>query len=229
MLSYQNIHNVNKAQRRLKNGYRWHAGKETEASDRLLMFTLGVQAERDSQANFDAVMQVARDSGQQLVIIRDHKIQLAGSVDGSAQRACERLFTRDWLKGFNQWVDSLKWPTSPVIESSGRGEYLGFQHYRHCLALSEHVGVYDVDTGKKLTNRREIIQRYWDLGFAAWRGRPVSIAQLKWSGTREELEELSELADRYWHRGVRGETEVGKRIVSSFRSINRYAAWPGAW
>lgn len=228
MLEYRAIHQINAAQRRLKRGSHWRSDQHTEDTDRLLMFTLGPQAQRDSQANLDAIMTVARDFRMDLVVARDERIQLAGSGSG-AEASANALFSRAWLTEFNDWVDSARFPTRPMIEHSGHGQYAGFDHWRHCFVLPEQVGVYDVATGQRLTNRRDIIQRYWDLGFAAWRGRPASIAKLRWSGTRDELKELSEIADRYWTRGLRRETEVSKRLVSAFRSINRYAAWPGAW
>jgi hypothetical protein len=78
-----------------------------------------------------------------------------------------------------------------------------------------------------MTRREDIIRAFWSLGFATWRGRPYSIARLRWSGEREELEELTSLAGRYWRN--RSRSDVAKKIVSAHRSINRYAAWPGAW
>jgi hypothetical protein len=87
--------------------------------------------------------------------------------------------------------------------------------------------VYDVTTGQRMTRRETIIRAFWDLGFATWRGRPYSVARLRWSGERAELEELTALAGRYWPNQYR--SDVAKKIVSAHRSINRYAAWPGAW
>lgn len=227
MIQYQTIYEMLKAQRRLKKGYRWRSDDHTAESDRLLTFTLGPQAQRDSQGNLQALLAAARDHGMSLVILRDHKMQVAGT--GDAESVINQVFDRDWLRGFNEWMDSVKYPTGAMLEDSGRGQWGGFRTYRHCFCLGEHQGVYEVATGRRITNRREIIERYWNLGFAAWRGRPATIAELRWSGTREELTELTELADRYWHRGRHGDTEVSKKIVSAYRSINRYAAWPGAW
>jgi hypothetical protein len=102
-----------------------------------------------------------------------------------------------------------------------------FYTYRASLCLREHQGVYDVATGRRLTNRREIIERMWRLGFAAQRGRPLSIARTRWTGNREELTEVADLAERHWNR--RNTSDVAKKLVSAWRSINRYAAWPGSW
>ena len=229
MIQYQTIYEMLKSQRRLKKGYRWRSDSHTSESDQLVTFTLGPQAQRDSESNLQELLSVARDYDMSTVILRDHKIQIAGAGTGRALAVVDRVFSRDWLRGFNEWMDTTKWSVGAIQEDSGRGEWGGFRTYRHCFCLPAQQGVYDVATGRRLTNRQEIIERYWDLGFAAWRGRPATIAELRWSGTRSELEELSELADRYWHRGIHRDTEVSRRIVSSFRSINRYAAWPGAW
>jgi hypothetical protein len=35
------------------------------------------------------------------------------------------------------------------------------------------------------------------------------------------------LAERHWNR--RNTSDVAKKLVSAWRSINRYAAWPGSW
>jgi hypothetical protein len=113
------------------------------------------------------------------------------------------------------------------MEATDRGSMTGFYSYRACLCLKEHEGVYDVQSGRRLTNRRDIIERMWALGFAANRGRPLAFAKLRWTGSREELELITELADRYWNR--RYESEAAKKMVSAYTSINRYAAWPGAW
>ena len=93
--------------------------------------------------------------------------------------------------------------------------------------MQEHQGIYDVATGRRLTNRREIIERMWALGFAAQRGRPLLIARVRWTGNRQELEHVTQLAQQYWDR--RHQSDMAKKMVSAFRSINRYAAWPGAW
>jgi hypothetical protein len=67
----------------------------------------------------------------------------------------------------------------------------------------------------------------WALGFAAHRGRPLSIAKIRWTGSRQELELATQLAEQHWDR--RRTSDVARKLCSVFTSINRYAAWPGAW
>ena len=229
MLNYQIIYDINRVNSRLKRGYSLWYGDHSRDADTLLSFTWGDRAREESEANRTLCLQVARELSMDLVIIKPNIIQLAGSAgSGGSELAGNRLFGAAWRKQYAQWLDSSYGPV-PVIQNTQEGEVVEFASHRRCMCLEEHQGVYDVATGVRLTNRKHIIERIWSLGFATQRGRPPSIARLKYTGTRNDLEEITQLADRYWTRGRRGETEVAKKIVSAYRSINRYAAWPGAW
>jgi hypothetical protein len=231
MMEYRVINEVNDARGRIKhNRYNsvWKGNdRNTLDSDQLIEFTFGSQAERDSRSNFDLVLSVARQYGQSLVVFKPSQIQVAGASDQESNKAvAEALFPQAWLREYEKWVDTT-YPMGPRSDQSQQGRVCEFYTYRHSLCLREHQGVYDVATGRRLTNRREIIQRMWDLGFAAHRGRPLSIARIKWTGNREELTELADLADRHWNR--RNTSDAAKKLVSAWRSIARYAAWPGSW
>lgn len=225
MLNYKVIYQANKTARRLRrNRYGGYYGTEhNREGDTLALFTIEPVAQEESQANLERVMTVAREHGQRLVVFKTDQIQVAGQA--GSQRVARSLFPEAWLKDYRQWIDSDS--IRYITHSSRAGEHMNFHSWRHCLAWQGHQGVYDVDTGQRLTNRRDIIERMWDLGFAAQRGRPPSIASIRWTGEREELVELAELADRYWSRA--NHSEMAKKMVSAYRSINRYAAWPGAW
>lgn len=230
MLNYQIISEANKTQERLRrNGYgnRWQDSNHTREADTLSLFTLGPQAQQHSRANFDLVMSLAQQYRQDLLVIKPQQVQVAGVGDGSLNRDMARvLFPDTWLREYERWIDTTH-AISPRFDQSEQGAFLEFYTYRPALCLREQQGVYDVATGRRLTNRREIIERMWRLGFAAQRGRPLSIARIRWTGNREELTEVADLADRYWNR--RNTSEVAKKMVSAWRSINRYAAWPGSW
>jgi hypothetical protein len=231
MMEYRVINEVNDARGRLKhNRYNsvWHRDKDnTLDSDQLIEFTFGSQAERDSQSNHDWVMAKAREHDLDLVVFKPCQIQVAGFGDGSrCEDAARTLFPDPWLREYEKWVDTT-YPMGYRSDQSQQGQVSEFYTYRHSLCLREHQGVYDVATGRRLTNRREIIERMWRLGFAAHRGRPLSIARTRWTGNREELTEVADLAERHWNR--RNTSEAAKKLVSAWRSINRYAAWPGSW
>ena len=226
MLHYKAIYQANKLARRLKNNrYGGYYGKDhNRESDTLALFTIEPVAQQESLANLELIMTAARKHGHQLVVFKPDQIQVAGC--GSTQPVADWLFPGAWIEDYREWLDS-KNKMLPSIQASQAGEYMNFHSWRRCLAWTGHQGVYDVATGRRLTNRRDIIERMWALGFAAQRGRPLSIASIRWTGEREELVELVTLAERH---GPRYHTsEMARKMFSAYRSINRYAAWPGAW
>ena len=231
MLKYETIYEVNSTQERLRgNRYGdnyWRKETHNREADVLAMFTLEPEAQKESEHNFALVMATARHCQQDLVVFKPGQVQIAGTGDSSVnQDIANQLFPESWLREYEQWLDTT-YPLAPRVDHSGQGAFTEFYTYRPALCLREHQGVYDVATGRRLTNRREIIERMWRLGFAAQRGRPLSIARTHWTGNREELQEIADLADRHWNR--RNTSEAAKKLVSVWRSINRYSAWPGSW
>jgi len=197
----------------------------TRDGDRLTLFTLESQAQQDSLENLQKVISVARAYGQDLVVAKTNLIQVAGPGQRS-QEVADLIAPHEWRLDYQQWLDSNN-HTAPKFDASELGELCELRTWRPALIMREHQGVYDVATGKRLTARREIIERMWALGFAAQRGRPLAISKILWTGTKEELTHLTTLTEQYWDR--RHLSDMAKKIVSAFRSINRYAAWPGAW
>lgn len=226
MLKYQEIYDIQQVRRRLKRGRYggFYGHNHTADGDRLHEFTHAPAAVAASAHNLDFCLETARAHDQTLLVIKPYTIQTAGP--GRNGRVKDVLFTDEWRRVHGVWLDTTSL-VSAQIEATDRGIMVGFYSYRACLCLREHEGVYDVASGRKLTNRRNIIERMWDLGFAANRGRPLAFAKLRWTGTREDLELITELAEQHWSR--RHASEVSKKLVSAYTSINRYAAWPGAW
>ena len=230
MLRYERIHEVAKARRRLAPGrrdrYAWRQDGCNRENDQLTLFTFETAALADSEHNLDFLLATALAHDQQYVVLTDTKIQIVGN--GSVDRVANPMAPVEWRQDFGEWLDERCLTTPvPAVEHTTRGGVVTLQTWRHCFCLKEHQGVYEVATGRRMTNREQIGRAFWDLGFATWRGRPYSIARLQWNGEREELEELTALAGRYWRSVSR--TDVAKKIVSAHRSINRYAAWPGSW
>lgn len=228
MLKYEVIHIVNQARRRIEDKRRdryvgWQKGGATRDHDQLSLFTLESTAVEHSAHNLAWLLALCRAHNQKYVILKEMQIQTVGQ--NNAEIMASLITPENWMQQFREWVDSENQET--LTESSGHGEVVHFNTWRRCLTTREHQGVYEVTTGRRLTNRREIIERFWDMGFATWRGRPYSIARLRWAGNREELEEVTELYHRHYHR--RRTSDAAKKMVSAYCSINRYAAWPGAW
>ena len=231
MLAYQTICNVNRASERIRrdsyNSRYYNNDGNTLDGDEMTVFTFGKRASAESENNLQRCLTAARDYEQDLVIITENRIQVAGGTgSGRHELVAQALFPTAWLREYNNWLESTN-PVKPSFHDGCHGEFLDFYSWRRSLCLKEHQGVYDVATGQRLKNRRDIIERMWAMGFAARRGRPLTIAKPKWCGEREELEEITVLADRFWSR--RSHSEVAKKIVSTYTSINRYCAWPGAW
>jgi hypothetical protein len=225
MLKYQEIYQIQQVRRRLKRGLYggYYSHVHTADGDRLQEFTHGPQAVADSAANLALCLDAGRAMGPGLVVIKPYVIQLAGQ---ETQKVSQSLWPETWVREHSQWLDSHG-VNSPTQDMTTRGECSSFYTYRACLILPEHQGVYDAETGQRLTNRRATIERMWAMGFAANRGRFLQIAKTRWTGTREDLEHVTQLADQYWTR--QDSSEVAKKMCSAYRSINRYAAWPGAW
>lgn len=227
---HQKIYEANRIHRRLKrNSYGSWANdhKHTREGDQLTLFTLEPSAERASETVLESVLVTARAHDQNLVVITDSQIQIGQTGEGNGCRqAIKALFPTEWLEDNDQWVDATN-GVRPTFDQSRYGEFGQFYNYRPNLVLAKHRGVYDAATGQRLTNRQEIIKRMWGMGFAATRGRPLTFCKIRWAGEREHLQDVMELADRYWSQ--RRTSEVAKKICSAFTSINRYAAWPGAW
>lgn len=228
MIKYQEICEINRASERLRlNKYNWHwDDKHNRDSDMLCKFTLEPRAIQHSLDNLEYVLKVAKKHDQDLVVVKPVMIQVAGAGAHKNKSVARDLLPNKWLVEYGQWVDTSA-PLAVRVDHNGHGQVTEFWTHRPGMVLSRHQGVYDVATGQRLTNRQQIIQRIWALGFATARGRPPYVARTRWTGTREELEEITQLAARYCPRDKA--SVVATKIVSTFRTLNRHYAWPGSW
>ena len=231
MLQYQTIYAVNQANYRLAVGkrdrYGW-SGQNNREADTLTVFTLGQQANRESSENLDNLLKLGEKFQQSFVVFTDHKIQFLGAATTDVVSVSKNLYSDEWREEFEQWGDNKGISRlRPYAERSSQGAVTQLLTWKRCFALAKHQGVYSVKSGKKITNRREIIQNFWDFGFAALRGRPLTVATIASVGERSDLEQITELAQIYYHK--RGFSEAAKKMVTNFTSLNRVAAWPGAW
>lgn len=223
MLAYKNIYAVRDAEERLRRDYRWGAGHHTRDSDTLLMFTIGAKAEEDATNNLDFLLSLGQKHSATHLVLHGNKIQFL--ADHNSNSIEQDLLPTEWTRQYQEWLESKNLEFS--VQDSGQGFCHSFRPWRRAFATRKTHGIYDLSTGTRLTNRQEIIERIWDHGFAAWRGRPLSVANIRWSGSRSELEDLVQIADRYWSR--RHNSDMAKKMCSAYTAINRYCAWPGAW
>lgn len=223
MLQFERIHQVSQAQDRLRSNYYRHSSQHNRDSDALVVFTLAQEAEKDAQRNLEFCLDIGRKYRAEYLVLHDNKIQFAGRR--IEEGIMDALAPGPWRQDYMTWSDSRSIDVSS--DSSGQGECYSMRHWRRAFAMSHTRGIYEIGTGGRLKNRHDIIERFWALGYASWRGRPLSVASIRWSGTRDELETVTDLADRYWSR--RHVSDAAKKMVSAYTSLNRYAAWPGAW
>lgn len=230
MLKYHNIHAVNQANYRLADGRRNLYGMKPSShreQDQLTVFTLGKAAAADSAYNLDWLLKLARKYDQSYLIFVDRKIQMLGELYTHTDAILNSLQPQIWREEFEAWGERGLGRIRAYSERSGLGGLAQMMTYKRCWALTKDQGVYDVGNGKKITNRRDVIQGFWNFGFAALRGRPLTVAAIANVGERCELEEITNRAQHYYYK--RGFSEAARKIVTTFTSLNRVAAWPDAW
>jgi hypothetical protein len=231
MIQFRNIIAYMEARSRLRRNSYWGYNQNTRDSDRLLAFTTERDARLESVANREFIMNQARALGAGIAIIKPEIVQLAGMPERVAHRRAFGNGTFDELELYAQEHDKGSYwiPKETDSQVSDRGFHTTTLRAfgPGSWVTHEDQGFYDAITGEKITNRREQIERLWDLGFASRRGRPVHVAQERWSGSREELEMLAEMAEQVWDRYHT--SEMARKMVAAYRGINKYVAWPGSW
>jgi len=225
-LQYRTLHQYSAAQDKLKHNPWGRADEDADKSNRMLVWTVGPEATKESQHNFDHCMDLARWGGADYVVIHKNRLQFLGK--NLSDKLTTTVKDKAWTQSYLDWLDEYNYGKPNVYnEYSGLAHCLDFSIYRRCLALKEHTGIWQVASGQRLTNRQRIIETLWEHGFATWRGRPYSVAKIRWTGNRDDLIEATKLFDKYCGR-THG-SNVAKKLVAVFTSVNRYAAWPGAW
>jgi len=229
MIKYESIYAVNTAKMRLlddkRNRYHWMDGT-TRDTDRMTVFTLEQQAEQDSEHNLQFLLELGRKHHQSILVFTDIKIQLLGEYHSVP--VMDNLVTESWVKSFSSFNNYKNLNVSrPRREASNQGELVTLSMWKRCFTVPALQGVYDVESGGKIKDRRVVIQRMWDLGFAAQRGRPMTVANIHTVGERSELEDITAMAEHCRHRVEI--SAAAKKMVNNFTSLNKIAAWPGYW
>lgn len=230
MLDIKNIHAYNEAGERLRRRYyNWinSDGDEARRTDTLTEFTFRTHAFLDSSANLENLLELGRTSGVRMLVFKPKTVQFVADSD-SVTAAWYSVFSesqlRDWedLIGKNReyYATFATWR-----DNTDAGSASMITHYQAPFGVKEHAGVYDCATGERITNRREVIQRAWDLGFACKRGRPLTIARNRWSGSREDLVRAEEIYNEFRD----SQSEPARKLCSVYTSAARHYAWPGTW
>lgn len=232
-LEYRNLAEWGKLNRKLKDSNRkWYWSKpSTDEIEgwRLQMFTCDKAAKQESVNNLELLKAKAQEIESPVLIVKGNEISFVGTyfavaaTDLSSDQWCEQFEednTRKYYASRPYWCHQ-------VGESDLHEYSMSFFGNDNVFARAPQIGFYDIVEDRKVTDRREQIQKLWDLGFVARRGRPVSAANIRHSGTPSEVALASKLAQQLWHRKL--ESEVAKKACSIYTSINRYYCWPGSW
>ena len=218
MILYRDISDNLRARRVLK-ASRWNTDGIIQA--RMVEFTTSKTVVEHSQHNLEWLLASAQGGQVDVLVITPNRVQMLGE---STSLAMTRAFPATWQQEYREWneISANIFPRREVLET---GECSSLYLYRDCITEPKTAGVYEVSTGRRMTNRREIIDRIWSWGFPARRGRPLSVGQTRWSGTCEELRAAEELYHRYYLR--RDHSEVARKICQAYTTAVRDYAWPG--
>ena len=232
MLEIQNIHAYNDAGERLRRRYyNWITGDGAEArrTDTLTEFTFRTHALLDSSANLENLLELGRTAGVSLLVFKPRTVQFVAPAD-AVTAAWHTVFSESQL---HEWEQTLATRGNNVYystfatwcDNTNAGSASSVTHYLAPFAVKEHAGVYDCDTGDRITDRRAVIQRVWDLGFACKRGRPLTVARTAWSGSREDLVRAEEIYDEFRDN----HSDPARKLRAVYNTAARHYAWPGTW
>lgn len=234
MLKYENIAAWSRARSRLQHRYSYATSwsrndhDSQQDSDRLTLFATDLPSQRESQDNLDHLLHVANKTNAVGLILKPRLVQLFGYKDAIDLNS---IADQDWRDKWWTWWSDLNGSHSvPQWQQHEFAEcyVVELQTYGPGYFCRSHqVGVYQGQDGGKITARRQQIEFLWSQGLASRRGRPIHVASQRWSGSKQELTMLTQLASQ--HKSRARQSEVSAKLVSAFNSINRYVAWPGAW
>jgi len=222
VIQYQEIYQYTVADRHLRQ-HSWHKDRDDQERHKLVKFTTSQSAVEHSECNRDWLLDCARTGGADLVVMDRSRVQFLGLT---ATASVSRAFPDTWVDQYRSW-SGIESSCDARLENSDQGQVASVYFFRDCVALPKFAGVYDVASGQRLTNRREIIQRFWTWGFPAQRGRPLNVGQIRWSGTRQELQTAYALYNQHYLRRTR--SAVARKICQAYTSTVRDYAWPGNW
>jgi hypothetical protein len=234
MLEIRNVHAYNEAGERLRRRYyNWVSAnaEESRKTDTLTEFTFRTHAMLDSSANLENLLELGSTTGVSLLVFKPRTVQFVAASD-AVTAAWHIVFSESQLQEWEQTLatrshNSYYSTFATWRDNADRGSASSITHHQAPFGVKEHAGVYDCATGEKITDRRAVIQRVWDLGFACSRGRPLTVARTKWSGSREDLVRAEEIFNEFYTR--RYTSDSARKLCQVYTSASRHYAWPGTW
>lgn len=222
---YEAATRLRENRRRAYNIYQVSNTDYSPTTDQLILFTLGENPRIESKENLTFLLDTIRSSTAQadFLICSNNKIQVLGSNLPTAlltsliapdswikETALTCMNDKSWRR-FNLTRQEHATPTGHLITLS--------QHAVQFF-MPEDLGVYSLQTGKKIKQRRDVIDKIYEYGFICRRGRPLTVAIPDHSGYRTDVEMLTRLL-----QGQRSSVTHGYKLI--FNKIRRTSAWPG--
>lgn len=232
MLEIRNAHAYNQASERLRSKYyNWTNSDRVEArrTDTLTEFTFRTHALLDSSANLENLLELGRSSGVSLLVFKPQTVQFVAASD-AVTAAWYSIFSESQLQEWEQKLatrshNSYYSTFATWRDNTDAGSASSITHHQSPFGVKEHAGVYDCETGARITSRQAVIQRAWDLGFACSRGRPLTVARTKWSGSREDIVRAEEIYREFRNN----QSHPARKLCAVYSSTIRHYAWPGSW
>ena len=222
-LQIKDVSLYTKVTSRLKNGRHYHNFQEERAGLQLQQFTVQKTAQEHSLQNKETILARAKHLGIPTVILHSEGMQFVGQANVTTQQ----VLTDTQIDGLNEGT-SNRWNSARwnVIENDEGYQVLDFcTNYDMNLVLNADAGFY-VD-GVKVKNRYDQITKLWNYGYPAKRGRPVRVGSLGHSGSKEEIQELVNWANKL--RMKRTGSEVAHKVGAIYNTLSRHYAWPEHW
>jgi hypothetical protein len=215
MLEIRNIHAYNDAGERLRRRYySWISdnANETRRTDTLTQFTFRTHALLDSSANLENLLELGHITGVSMLVFKPRTVQFVAPAD-AVTTAWHTVFAESQLQEWEQTMatrsnNSYHSTFATWRDDTDVGSASSVTHYQAPFGVKEHAGVYDCD-----------------LGFACNRGRPLTVARTKWSGSREDLVRAEEIYDEFRTKN----TDPARKLCAVYNSAARHCAWPGTW
>ena len=228
-LEFKNIKQWGDLHRKVKSRrHSWFFNNEDTDGLRVQLFTVDKPAQEESVANLEVLKEVCRTFNVPYLICKPTQIQLIGH---NARIGELDLMSKEWAEDLNEffhekWYYTPHWTTFENEIGYFKQELTGV--YGEALWMrSPQTGFYDIKNDRKVTDRKEQIRTLWDIGFVSKRGRPIVAADQRWSGSTEEIRQLTDLAATMQYR--KNESEVANKIMQAYNVINRDNCWPGHW
>jgi len=222
-LQIKDVSLYTKVTSKIKNGRHYHNFAEEKAGLQLQQFTVQKTAMEHSKHNKEEILARAKHLNIPTVIITNEGMQFLGHSGVNTQE----ILTDTQIDGLNagsenRW-SSARWNT---IENDEGYQVLEFNcNYDMHLVLNEDVGFY-VD-GVKVKNRHDQINKLWNYGYPARRGRPVRVGRLGHSGTKEEIQELVNWVEKL--RMKKTGSEIAHKVNAVYNTLGRHYSWPEHW